>query len=173
MQRKILLIVRFIICIKCRLILFASTVSTLLYGQYYNPRNEFFDEELFEGDIILTDSQRQLIYSGIESYSAREGMRWPGGTIPYKITKFQGRSAYTEDEKDQIKKAMKKIEQRTCVKFVPKTEDHEYYIKIGNKSKSCSSFVGRDISKIKKGQVLNLGKPSCFRGKNGKKFIGT
>ena len=156
------------------MILFASTVSTLLYGQYYNPRNEFFDEELFEGDIILTDSQRQLIYSGIESYSAREGMRWPGGTIPYKITKFQGRSGYTEDEKKQIKKAMKKIEQRTCVKFVPKTEDHKYYINIRNETNGCSSHIGRCTAKKckKEGQRLNLGIPSCFR-RNGKKSIGT
>ena len=45
-----------------RLLLFASTVTALLNGQYFDERYEFFNDELFEGDIILTDAQRQLIY---------------------------------------------------------------------------------------------------------------
>lgn len=165
-----------------RLILFASTVTALLNGQYYDERYEFFDDELFEGNIILTDSQRQLIYYGygIESYSAREGYRWPNGTIPYEITqdhsKYKDRSDYTEEEKEQIEKAIKKIEQRTCVKFVPKTEDHKYYIDIRNETGGCSSHVGRCTTKKckKEGQRLNLGTPWCFRRNgNGKKIIGT
>ena len=163
-----------------RLLLFVSTVTALLKGQYYDERYEFFDDELFEGDIILTDAQRQLIYNGygIESYSASEGWQWPNATIPYEITqdhsKYKDRSEYTEDEKKQIEKAMKRIEQRTCVKFVPKTEDHKYYINIRNETNGCSSHIGRCTAKKckKEGQRLNLGTPSCFR-RNGKKSIGT
>ena len=163
-----------------RLLLFVSTVTALLKGQYYDERYEFFDDELFEGDIILTDAQRQLIYYGygIESYSASEGWQWPNATIPYEITqdhsKYKDRSDYTEEEKEQIEKAIKKIEQRTCVKFVPKTEDHKYYINIRNETKGCSSYIGRCTAKKckKEGQRLNLGTPSCFR-RNGKKSIGT
>ena len=163
-----------------RLLLFASTVTAWLNGQYYDERYEFFNDELFEGDIILTDAQRQLIYYGygIESYSASEGWQWPNATIPYEITqdhsKYKDRSEYTEDEKKQIEKAMKRIEQRTCVKFVPKTEDHKYYINIRNETNGCSSHIGRCTAKKckKEGQRLNLGIPSCFR-RNGKKSIGT
>ena len=153
-----------------RLTLLASTVTTLPYEQYYDQRNELFNQlELFEGDIMLTNAQRQLIYSGIQSYSAREGHHWPNGIIPYVFgTKATGaRFEYTKQRKEKIKEAMRTFERNTCVKFVPKEKQHKYFINIRNKlRKKCSAHVGRCSTRecMKTGTFINLDSTSwCFQ----------
>ena len=91
--------------ISLRTMLTASVLTLLSCGRYSSQRNEL---DLFEGDIILTNEQKQELFGGdgdITSYSAREGAKWPNGIIPYKIRS----SDYSNRQKKNIKKAMKKF----------------------------------------------------------------
>ena len=151
--------------ISLRTMLTASVVTLLSCGQYNSQRNEL---DLFEGDIILTDEQKQELFGGdgdITSYSAREGAKWPNGIIPYKIRS----SDYSSRQKKDIKKAMKKFKDHTCVTFVPKKYYHKYYINIKHETNGCDSYVGRcmETKCISKGQKVNLANPRCFRKKLG------
>ena len=48
------------------------------------------DENVFQGDIILTESQRNKIYYGDDDgppfKNAKDNARWPDGIIPYEIS---------------------------------------------------------------------------------------
>ena len=92
--------------ISLRTMLTASVLTLLSRGQCNSHSQRY--EDLFEGDIILTDEQKQELFGGdgdITSYSAREGAKWPNGIIPYKIRS----SDYSNRQKKDIKKAMKKF----------------------------------------------------------------
>lgn len=57
-----------------------------------------------------------------------------------------------------IKNAFKMFRQRTCIKFVPRSNQRDY-VSIERSSNGCWSTVGRVGGR----QVLNLQKDSCFR----------
>ena len=152
--------------ISLRTMLTASVLTLLSRGQCNSHSQRY--EDLFEGDIILTDEQKQELFGGdgdITSYSAREGAKWPNGIIPYKIRS----SDYSNRQKKDIKKAMKKFKDYTCVSFVLKRNYHKYYIHIKHETNGCDSYVGRCMEKkcMTKGQKVNLANPRCFRKKLG------
>ena len=96
------------------------------HDQNYDFSN-FKEDDLFEGDIILTSAQKEAIMSGISSYSALEGGQWPEGKVPYLITP---ETPYEKEEMDAIREAIKMFEDHTCIKFVPRTTEHQHYINI-------------------------------------------
>jgi len=112
----------------------------------------------FEGDILLNPEQRDAIFFP----NHRNGLidrkyQWSNRTIPYELS-----DDHTKDQQDLIRKALDQIQNVSCVKFVPRT-DEEDFIEMTAFGRGCYSYVG------KKGgnQQLNLqsspvGK-GCFR----------
>ena len=95
------------------------------HDQNYDFSN-FKEDDLFEGDIILTSAQKEAIMSGISSYSALEGGQWPNGIVPYVINPA---TSYSDEEKNDIMDAMKMFEEHTCIRFVNRT-NQDFYINI-------------------------------------------
>ncbi|XP_066297285.1 low choriolytic enzyme-like [Branchiostoma lanceolatum] len=99
--------------------------------------NEDTDDRLIEGD-ILDDSQSQ-----VKTAVRSERKKWPKNSdgivvIPYVIT---SREDYLERHLNQIEAVMREFAARTCLHFVPRT-DQKSYLRI-RKARTCSTTVGR------------------------------
>ncbi|KAK7080142.1 Meprin A subunit beta [Halocaridina rubra] len=110
---------------------------------------------LYEGDIAISD-QNELhdMVTGREATqrNAINDMtkRWPNGVIPYVIS-----SSYNSNERATIAMAMKNYQEKTCIRFVPRTYERDYIHII--KGDGCSSSVGR----VGGAQAVSLG-PGCL-----------
>jgi hypothetical protein len=101
--------------------------------------------EHFEGDLQVNVT---LVRNGIF-----KTQRWTNGKIPYEI-KDPGFKA--KEYQDILLKAMKEIQDHTCIKFVPRTNE-ENYITIINGS-GCYSSVGMTGGR----QTLSLADSGCW-----------
>lgn len=82
--------------------------------------NEMEYGELFEGDMNLTDDQLAAIL-GERNVMAEEYYRWPNKTVPYALSE-----KHTEEQREFIVKAMKEIENHTCVTFKERSNEKDY-----------------------------------------------
>lgn len=85
----------------------------------FNP-GEFEYGEYFEGDMNLDADQLAAIH-GERKMVNEEKYRWPNGIVPFVISEN-----YTDEENDLIIFAFKSIEQVSCVKFLPRTNETDY-----------------------------------------------
>jgi len=93
--------------------------------------NKLMEGDLFEGDIEMTPELAKSLVSG-NAYASTIGRQWPGGIVPYVI----GISSAT----GVIKAAIAEYHAKTCLKFVPRTNQRAYvYFTTGS---GCSSPVG-------------------------------
>jgi len=106
---------------------------------------------VFEGDITNVDPES--FYEGdggLRNAVRSSGNRWPGGRIPYVISKTK------RWEREMIEKAMQEFHEKTCLRFVPRSNENNYVNIIdGN---FCRSAVGRWGVGM---QTLELG-PGCM-----------
>jgi astacin len=114
------------------------------------------DANLFEGDIdgvVINESNQITDIAPPKNRNAiiDEFKKWPGGVIPYLYY-----NEYSEKQKAVIAKAIKRLQEVTCLRMVPRTTESNYiymYPQAG-----CTSHVGHQgIGK----QVVSLTK-ECF-----------
>lgn len=96
-----------------------------------SQRNSNSDDEIIEGDILVTEPLRRALKAG-NSRTKRDIVsnkikRWPDGVVPYKLD-----SSLNKDALKAIKEAIREFHQRTCVKFVPHTNEQDYLEFQGN-----------------------------------------
>ena len=128
--------------------LLLSTFHMTLYGAGAAPAS---NETEIEMKILLSEEQKRIIYgSGIITHNAELVRRWPNGRIPYYISR-------DPSSHEVIKKAMKIIEENTCVRFVPRVDEY-FHVNIED-GIGCSAHVGRVASGKSE---LTLGK-DCLR----------
>ncbi|KAL1471433.1 hypothetical protein MTO96_039922, partial [Rhipicephalus appendiculatus] len=85
----------------------------------------------------------------------KDHLLWPGGIIPYVIESSIARQLVA---RGMIQQAIREIESKTCVRFVPRTTQRDY-VSIFNGS-GCYSFVGR----VGRAQKLSLGDRCHYKG---------
>ncbi|RWS30334.1 hypothetical protein B4U80_06729 [Leptotrombidium deliense] len=66
--------------------------------------------------------------------------RWKKAVVPYVFTDD---SLYSEQQLATIRRIMDYIESKSCVKFVPKSEQDIDYVEISEPGNECSSEIGR------------------------------
>ena len=111
---------------------------------------------LFEGDIanVNLEALQQSVQGKAGRNAIRDSWRkWPGGVIPYIIS---GR--FNSHERSVIARAMKNYHEKTCIRFVPRTNE-KGYINIMQGS-GCSSSVGR----TGRMQQVSLGNGCVYTG---------
>ena len=139
-------------------ILLSRLILILISGSAV--RNEE-NENLFQGDIMLTNNQRQNLFNfGVKQHSAVEGGIWNHGIIPYEIN-----ANYTTKDRNKILRAMDTFHKNTCIRFIPRRPNEKYYINLRPDVNQCSSFVGKVTSEeyiVPGGQWISLGK-GCMR----------
>ncbi|KAG8195898.1 hypothetical protein JTE90_001133 [Oedothorax gibbosus] len=99
--------------------------------------------DLFEGDILGISSE------GDRNAVVAKHRVWPNATIPYTI------DPALKLQEPKIKAAMQHYEDKTCIRFVPRTNQVQY-VRIFP-GRGCYSHVGKTLSD----QPLSLG-PGCF-----------
>ena len=129
--------------------LLLSTFLMTLHGAGAAPG---YNETEIGMTIILSEEQKGIIYgSDITTHNGvRLVRRWPNGRIPYYISR-------DPSSHEVIEKAMKIIEENTCIRFVPRV--YEYFHVNIEDGVGCSAHVGRVASGRSE---LTLGK-DCLR----------
>eukprot|EP00112_Aurelia_sp_Birch-Aquarium-sp1_P006001 Seg1671.13 transcript_id=Seg1671.13/GoldUCD/mRNA.D3Y31 product="Zinc metalloproteinase nas-4" protein_id=Seg1671.13/GoldUCD/D3Y31 len=94
---------------------------------------------LIEGDIIDDDDTRykmeQASNGGASAFDALQGGKWPNGVVPYKFGSVGSRA------RSQILKAIEEYKRKTCIRFVPRTNQRDYVV--FNAKGGCYSQIGR------------------------------
>ena len=130
--------------------LLLSTFLMTLHGAGAAPG---YNETEIGMTIILSEEQKGIIYGTYGSTmhnNIRLVKRWPNGRIPYTISR-------DPSSHEVIKKAMRIIEENTCIRFVPRV--YEYFHVNIEDGVGCSAHVGRVASGRSE---LTLGK-DCLR----------
>ncbi|XP_065058941.1 hatching enzyme 1.2-like [Rhopilema esculentum] len=94
---------------------------------------------LIEGDIIDDDDTRQKMEAasrgGAAAFDALNGGKWQNGVVPYVFGNVGSRA------RSQILKAVEEYKRKTCIKFIPRTNQRDYVI--FNARSGCYSQIGR------------------------------
>ncbi|XP_048581200.1 blastula protease 10 [Nematostella vectensis] len=110
------------------------------------------EEELFEGDIKLTEEQM----NELNSRAAMKTRKWPGGVVPYELdSSLSGESRAV----NAINAAIAEYAKLTCIKLRPKKAGDNAYLSIF-KGSGCWSFLGR----IGRKQQLSLAGGCWYKG---------
>ena len=106
----------------------ALSPATALADPIFNNN----DSTLFEGDIRLPP-----VSQGGSFWNMMKNKEWRYGIVPIEIS-----HEFTNKERCTIKKALNELNQKTCVKVVPRNGERNYvYIKKGT---GCWAYVGRE-----------------------------
>uniref|UniRef100_A0A182Y8F8 Metalloendopeptidase n=1 Tax=Anopheles stephensi TaxID=30069 RepID=A0A182Y8F8_ANOST len=123
----------------------------------YDPRkspgypHEYGFGHYYQGDILLRPGK-------VGRLAVTDPLKidlWVDGIVPYVI-----RANFTEGEAQTLKAAFAQFEERTCVRFVPRSDELQY-ITITNRPEGCYSYVGRSPDPMF--NQLNLQTPSCMQ----------
>ncbi|KAK3734664.1 hypothetical protein QZH41_010099 [Actinostola sp. cb2023] len=108
--------------------------------------------QLFEGDMMFTKAEIDAAENGLDPSRAdgARGLikyrRWPNGVMPYVLDKsvknpFLNSLGIKGPTERAIFSAMKEWEEKTCIRFVPRTNEKDY-VEFFDGS-GCYSYVGR------------------------------
>ena len=85
---------------------------------------------------------------------------WPKGRVPFKFA--TNRFYFTQEEKKEVRRAMKEFHRKTCIKFVNRRRERNFIkiVKVNawGETDACESYVGR----VGGGQEVTLGS-WCYR----------
>uniref|UniRef100_A0A1I7TE85 Metalloendopeptidase n=1 Tax=Caenorhabditis tropicalis TaxID=1561998 RepID=A0A1I7TE85_9PELO len=107
------------------------------------------DDPLIDDDEIF----RKPFHSALNLVTYPDKL-WPEGQVPYMLEE-----GMTNDQRTAIAQAFDEYKTKTCVRFVPKTDDDFDYIYVKrNVAFGCSSYVGRAGGN----QTVSLEVDKCF-----------
>ncbi|KAH9424106.1 hypothetical protein DERP_004288 [Dermatophagoides pteronyssinus] len=84
----------------------------------------------YEGDMMIQESDEKKV----AMYTAK---RWPYGRIPYVME-----NKFTDQERAAIARGMMILQERTCIRFVPKKQNDHDYVLI-KRGPGCAAHVGK------------------------------
>ncbi|GIY55245.1 metalloendopeptidase, partial [Caerostris darwini] len=91
-----------------------SLLVAVVYSSPAKIRDPMINEGLFEGDIVGIDPNQD------RNAVPRDSMRWTNGVVPYEVDE----SLY--DIWELLMKAIRHIEDNSCIRFVHKTTEKNY-----------------------------------------------
>lgn len=74
-----------------------------------------------EGDMILTEEQMDTLYSPARNGLISKSYHWPNKTVYYQLSE-----KHSQDQRDYIELALRKMESVSCLKFIRRTNQKEY-----------------------------------------------
>lgn len=119
-----------------------------------------FSQEFFQGDILLTDEQKNLLsnHRMMRTGVRNVVLRWPKNQNGMVIIPFTIRedAEYTESEVQIIQSAMESIESVSCIRFVPRfyEEDFIEFFSGGGCFSKLGKVGGRQGISVKRGRCV-------------------
>ncbi|OQV19912.1 Serine/threonine-protein kinase D1 [Hypsibius exemplaris] len=130
-------------------------IPDFAYDYAIKKANQLADkmEHFFEGDIAGIGKGGSGNQTAVLANNAvgDRAFLWQGGIVPYEIS-----SSFAEHEVEVIKESLEDIMAKTCVKFVPHTNQPDY-LSFVRRGLGCSSYVARVGGK----QLVDL-QPGCI-----------
>ncbi|XP_028421492.1 high choriolytic enzyme 1-like [Perca flavescens] len=111
--------------------------------------NKGSDEFLLEGDLLVPMTRNALICPNQNCF-------WKKNSSGLVLVPFTVSSDFTSSEKQLIVSALQGFHRKTCIRFVPRTNETDY-VSVENKS-GCFSYVGKSGG----AQLLSLQRPGCL-----------
>jgi len=108
--------------------------------------------DFFEGDMDLNEDQLAVIF-GDRNAISNETYRWPNAIVPFRFSEL-----HSDEQNAYILEAFRQIENVSCVKFRPWTNETDY-VQIEAKDTGCHAAVGRQGGE----QNVNLKNDGCFK----------
>jgi len=96
---------------------------------------EMENSGLYQGDMVLSDKQKDLLKNGKFGYGTKRNSQWPGGKVAYQIASSIGSAA-----RSAITQAIQEYHSKTCIRFKERTSESayiEFFVSGG-----CFSHVG-------------------------------
>ncbi|XP_041782148.1 zinc metalloproteinase nas-14-like [Anopheles merus] len=109
--------------------------------------------EYFEGDMMLSLEQTEAFKNGYASI-VNDKTKWPNNIVYYTIDT----TVYNSVHQNSIRTAMDRIEQVSCIRFVPRTTQNGYIFISQAEPGVCSARVGYTGTK----QPVNLSTNGCM-----------
>ncbi|XP_048587973.1 astacin-like [Nematostella vectensis] len=134
--------------------IFVALIASVVASPHDRERREN-GYQLFEGDIMFTAEQIRAAEHGQDPGSVgatarglRQQGRWPGGVVPYVLDKsvknpFLNSLGLKGPSEKAIEGAIKEWQQKTCIRFVPRTDQKDYVQFFDGGFSKCWSYVGR------------------------------
>nr|CAD7452540.1 unnamed protein product [Timema tahoe] len=91
----------------------------------------------FEGDIILRFGQDMGEPEPTDAEELANFSLWPNATLYYQMG-----LEFDTDQAKKIREAMDNIQERSCVRFLPRSGDTPTYVQLQNMGDKCASHVG-------------------------------
>ncbi|XP_049301277.1 astacin-like metalloprotease toxin 5 [Anopheles funestus] len=105
----------------------------------------------YQGDILLRPGEKSRVaITRPTNYDV-----WPNATVPYEVFAF-----FTDEERALLDKAFAQYANKTCVRFVQRTDESQY-VTITNFDEGCYSNIGRNFNP--ENNMLNLQSPNCMQ----------
>ncbi|VDL75839.1 unnamed protein product [Nippostrongylus brasiliensis] len=108
--------------------------SFMNLGLGYHPEWLSDPYRQLTGPIVPSSFQRAKRGDGVGVASSDE--KWPGGRVPYVLS-----AAYTENQRAVIARAIAGYQEKTCIRFVPKTPRDRDYIVISKLDGCYADFA--------------------------------
>uniref|UniRef100_A0A2H1WVD0 Metalloendopeptidase n=1 Tax=Spodoptera frugiperda TaxID=7108 RepID=A0A2H1WVD0_SPOFR len=141
-----------------------AIATTAPISENVDVENEGEYGDYFEGDMLLSKSQREAILQAADGNS-RNGLRnvakrWPNRTVVYHINDDD----FDEEQVQKIEDALADIANHSCISFRSRAKDDEHAVIIQGTEGGCFSNVGLSTpsDEGETRQVLNLAK-GCFK----------
>nr|CAB43519.1 zinc proteinase [Astacus astacus] len=93
----------------------------------------YYNDGMFEGDIKLRAGRQP---ARVGAAILGDEYLWSGGVIPYTFAGVSGA------DQSAILSGMQELEEKTCIRFVPRTTESDY-VEIFTSGSGCWSYVGR------------------------------
>uniref|UniRef100_T1GM43 Metalloendopeptidase n=1 Tax=Megaselia scalaris TaxID=36166 RepID=T1GM43_MEGSC len=150
------LLTRSIAIMKPYILIAALFFGTVLTQSNEDPAEDSAQPELTEGDMILTEEQKQILFFGSDKRNGvtNPSLRWPNGVVFYQFT-----GNIPNNHRNLIINSLREIERSTCVRFRQGSNGNRY-IRITNNAAGCFAYVGY----LKSAQQLNLGNGCMHKG---------
>ncbi|GAU88142.1 hypothetical protein RvY_00891 [Ramazzottius varieornatus] len=108
---------------------------------------------IHENDILISESDKAGKRRALREVNSLR--QWPSRRIPYEI---DPEAAFVRNETDMLMSAFREFADKTCVQFVPRSNEHDYVFITTDPKRGCLSYIGWQGGR----QEMYLLRPNCF-----------
>nr|XP_049698704.1 high choriolytic enzyme 1-like [Helicoverpa armigera] len=128
-----------------------------------NPKASAWENSgKFQGDILLTDKQAEVLIQQYAGVGARNAFMWPNTKWPRNTVVYEINNEFTQAQVQAIRASMAEIEEHTCIRFRRKTRFDRNYVLVTGRPDGCYATAG--YHETMGMHTMNIGKANPGEG---------